>query len=236
MASDGLSLGLAAFAISLAMTGASATKMFGYKRAEPIAAFLNGLGLIAIPVFVMFEATKHLIFGSEEILSKEMFIVAVIGLVVNLIVAFMLTRGEKNNFNVRAAALHVMADLLSSVSTIAVSLLIMFFDFQIIDAVASIIISIIILSGGWKITKESLNILMEGKPEGLEMEELKREILDIEGIGTIQNIKTWSISADEKYMNLHIGMKDKNKHEEVMEKIHELSLKYDLHETVRITY
>lgn len=236
MLSDGLSLGLAFFAVVLATKAATATKMFGYKRAEPIAAFLNGLGLIAIPIFVMCEAVKRLVYGSGQILSKEMLVVAAIGLVVNLAVAFALSRGEKDNINVRAAALHVLADLLSSVSTIIVSLLIMFFDFTIIDPIASIIVSLIILSGGWKITKESLNILMEGKPKGFDVEELKKEILNVDGVSTIKDIKVWSLSGDSHYMNAHITISDETKYKDIMEGIHELSHKYDLHETVQITY
>lgn len=236
MASDAFSLGLAAFAVALALKGASATKMFGYKRAEPIAAFLNGLGLMIIPLLVVFEAIKRLIYGSEEILSKEMLVVAAIGLLVNLIVAFMLTRGDKENINVRAAALHVIADLLSSVSTIAVSLLIMFFNFHFIDAIASIVISVIIFSGGLKIIKESLNILMEGKPEGLNIDILKKEITDVDGVEEIISLKAWSVAGDEKYLNLHIRVNEKEEYSKVLENIKLVSQKYELCETIQILY
>lgn len=157
MGSDGLSLFIAALAVWLA------TKPGKYPLAEPIAAFINGVGLLLIPIIVILEAIKRLLNGSQDILSKEMFVVATIGLVVNIIVAYILSRGGKDNINVRAAMLHILADLLSSVSTIAVSLLIMYFDLKIIDPIASIIISIIIFTGGWKITKESLSLIKQHK-------------------------------------------------------------------------
>lgn len=156
MASDGISLFIGALAVWLATK--SATK---YKMAEPTAAFINGIGLLVIPVIVMYEAIKRLIYGGQEILSKEMFVVALIGLIINVVVAFVLSRGAKENINVRAAMLHIIADLISSVSTIVVSLVIMFFDIQFIDAVTSLIISIIIFTGGWKITKESYLMLKQ---------------------------------------------------------------------------
>lgn len=154
MASDGISLLIAALAVMIASTTSNK-----YKKAEPIAAFINGISLIIVPIIVVYEAINRLVNGSQQILSKEMFIVAVIGLIVNLIVAFILSRGEKDNINVRAAMMHIIADLLSSVSTIVVSLLIMFYDLDFVDAIASIVISIIIFSGGWKITKESIRML-----------------------------------------------------------------------------
>ncbi|MCK2000431.1 cation diffusion facilitator family transporter [[Brevibacterium] frigoritolerans] len=155
MGSDGISLFIAALAVWLA------TKPGKYPLAEPIAAFINGVGLLLIPIIVMVEGIKRLINGSQDILSKEMFVVATIGLVVNIIVAYILSRGGKDNINVRAAMLHILADLLSSASTIAVSLLIMYFDLKIIDPIASIIISIVIFAGGWKITKESLSLIKQ---------------------------------------------------------------------------
>jgi cobalt-zinc-cadmium efflux system protein len=161
MASDGISLLIAALAVTMASTSSSR-----YKNAEPTAAFINGIGLIIVPIIVIYEAINRLVNGSQQILSKEMFIVAVIGLIVNLVVAFVLSRGEKDNINVRAAMLHIIADLLSSVSTIVVSLLIMFYNLVFIDAIASIVISIIIFSGGWKITKESIGMLKRKQKDG----------------------------------------------------------------------
>jgi len=154
MASDGISLLIAALAVMIATKSASK-----YKKAEPLAALINGIGLIVVPIIVIYEATNRLINGSQQILTKEMFIVAVIGLIINVIVAFVLSRGEKDNINVRAAMLHIIADLLSSISTIVVSLLVMFYNLLFIDALASIIISIVIFSGGWKITRESFMML-----------------------------------------------------------------------------
>lgn len=208
MSSDAFSLLIAALAVWLATKKPTKSKNFGYRRAEPIAAFLNGLGLIAIPIIVMFESVRRFFTGGREILSKEMLIVAVIGLVINLIVAYILSRGEKDNINVKAAMLHIIADLLSSLSTIIVSLLIMFFDLTIVDAIASFIISVIILTGGWKITKESFNILMEGTPHRLNIDKMTEEIKSVAGILEIQDVKAWSIADGEDYMNIQIQIDD----------------------------
>ncbi|WP_456364220.1 cation diffusion facilitator family transporter [Priestia aryabhattai] len=154
MASDGISLLIAALAVTITIKFASK-----YKKAEPLAALINGIGLIVVPIVVIYEAFNRIVNGSQQILTKEMLIVAVIGLIINVIVAFVLSRGEKDNINVRAAMLHIIADLLSSISTIVVSLLVMFYNVLFIDALASIIISIVIFSGGWKITRESFKLL-----------------------------------------------------------------------------
>lgn len=234
MLSDGFSLGLAALAVILATKAINNKRMFGYRRAEPIAAFLNGIGLMVIPVVVMIEAVNRMFNGGQDILSKEMLIVAVIGLVMNLVVAIALSRGEKSNINVRAALLHIVADLISSTSTIAVSLLIMFFDFVIIDAIASFVVSIIIFTGGYKITKESLNILMEGSPDDIDAEELKTKILAIEGVKSIAHLKVWCIAEDEKYMTVHIEVDNVSKSSEILQLVQKINTESHLRGTIQI--
>lgn len=131
-----------------------------YKIAEPLGAFINGMTLTIIPLYILWEAIERLKSGSVEILSKEMMIVAIIGLIVNVVVAIALSKADKENLNIKAAMLHIMADLLSSVGTIGVSIIIMFFDIDFIDSIASIVISIVILVSGVKITKESFRSLI----------------------------------------------------------------------------
>ncbi|MGF7535268.1 cation diffusion facilitator family transporter [Bacillus mexicanus] len=154
MVGDGVSMLIALIAVILSSTHSK------FKKAESLGAFINGIGLMIVPVFVIWEAIHRMMSGTRDILSTEMFVVATIGLIVNIIVAFALSKGDKENINVRAAMLHIIADLLSSVSTIMVSLIIMFFNISLIDTIVSIVISLVILFGGVRIIKESFDGLL----------------------------------------------------------------------------
>lgn len=235
MLSDSAAMLLSVLALTIGMRAATAKRTFGFKRIETIAAFLNGLALLLIPIWVVFEAIQRII-HNESVAGEGMLAIAVFGLVINLIVAFILSRGDKENLNLKAAFLHVFADLTSSVGVIFASLLIINFGWNIADPIVSLIVSVVIFIGGWGVTKESLSILMEGKPKGVDTDEFRKELLAIEGVEKISDLKVWCLTIEEKYMNAHVVISDEKNYKEIQNKIHELSHKYDLHETVQITY
>lgn len=226
MFSDGLSLGLGFVAAFLTMKMAPKNKTFGYSRIETIAAFLNGLALLAIPIYVFIQALGRF-FHPQQVLGLNMLVVAVIGLVINGLVAFMLSKGDhEHNLNMRAAALHVIADLISSVSTIIASLLIIKFGWVIVDPIISIIVSAIIFKGGLSITKESFHILMEGAPEGVCPDNLKEELEKLHGVKDVHDIHVWTVSSGFHSLTCHIVVENEHLKEEIlkqsMAKIREL--------------
>jgi len=232
MLSDGISLLLSLIAATIGMKMATKKRPFGYRRAETITALLNGLALLLIPIYVVWEAI-HRLMEPRTIMSKNMLIIAVIGLLINLLVAFVLSRGDKEqNLNLKSAYLHVFADLLSSVGTIVTALCIYFFQWVFLDATVSIIVSIVIFSGGVHIVKASMNILMEGLPEDVNTEALETQLLSIKGVEELTQCKLWSITAGENYMILHVKISEEADPRLVRKQIHEISHTCDLHETV----
>lgn len=236
MLSDGVSLGLGALATVFASKLATSSKTFGYRRIETIAAFLNGLALLFIPIYVVYEAVLRFM-HPKAIVGENMMVVAVIGLIINLIVAFALSRGDSDNLNVKAASLHVLADLFSSISVITASILIMVFDIKFIDPLVSSVVSVVIFIGGWKVTKESFHILMEGTPEEMDVENFKNKLLSINGVVDLTDFKSWSLNHEEHFSTFHLKVVSTAVEQDVLHSVSNLVSELDihLHTTVQIT-
>jgi cobalt-zinc-cadmium efflux system protein len=212
----------------------SKTRTFGSRRIETLAAFINGLTLIGIPIYVFIESI-HRFLNPQPIMTKQMLLVAFVGLVINSIVAYILSKGDaENNLNVRAAALHVISDLVSSVSVIIASLLIMKFHWTFIDPLVSALVSFVILKGGITITKEAWNVLMEGTPEDVNVDEIESEINSIQGIDEIHKVQLWSIASGENYMNLHVKIDSSANEQEILVQLKKIASTHHLHETIQI--
>jgi cobalt-zinc-cadmium efflux system protein len=177
-------------------------KTFGYKRFEPIAAFINGLTLILIPIYIIYEAFNRMV-EPVAILPKQMIVVGLVGLSINGLVGYILSKGN-SNLNMRSAMLHVFADMITSLSAVIVALAIMFFDWVWLDPIGSIVTSIIIIHGGFKITRESFNILMEGTPNGYSVEDIEKTVLDINKDITVEDVKVWCVNEEEVYTLIRV--------------------------------
>jgi cobalt-zinc-cadmium efflux system protein len=223
MSSDAISLLLSLIAVFMAGKSATSHRTFGYKRFEPIAAFVNGLTLIVLPVYILVEACKRMI-HPVEIQGKEMLLVGVIGMFVNIVVAFVLSKGE-SNINIRSAMLHVVADLITSVSAVIVALSIILFDIHWLDPIGSIITSIIIIRGGISITKEAFHILMESVPHQTSVNEIEHAIHHVKEVSAIKEIKIWGINEEEIYMLIRVTLTDSSDIENVTD-----SIKTSIHE------
>ncbi|HDA7186468.1 TPA: cation transporter [Staphylococcus aureus] len=166
MLSDVLALGLSMLAIYFASKKPTARYTFGYLRFEILAAFLNGLALIVISIWILYEAIVRIIYP-QPIESGIMFMIASIGLLINIILTVILVRSlkQEDNINIQSALWHFMGDLLNSIGVIVAVVLIYFTGWRIIDPIISIVISLIILRGGYKITRNAWLILMESVPQ-----------------------------------------------------------------------
>ena len=202
MSSDAISLVLSLVAVILSTKAATKNKTFGYKRFEPIAAFINGLTLIIIPIFIIIEAINRMI-TPIDIVTNQMLIVGTIGLIVNVIVGFILTKAN-SNLNIKSALLHVVADLITSVSVVIAALGIKYFGLTWLDPIGSILTSFIIIAGGVKITKEALNILMEGTPKGYSVEEIEKAVHNTGTDVIVDDVKVWCVNEDEVYTLINI--------------------------------
>lgn len=216
MLSDAAALGLSFYAIKLGEKQVSQEKTYGYKRFEIIAAALNGITLVVIALYIFFEATRRL-FDPPEVQSTGMLLISVIGLVVNIIAAWMLMKGDKDeNLNVRSAFLHVLGDMLGSVGAIVAALLIMLFDWGIADPIASIIVAVLILVSGFRVTKDSFHILMEGAPSQIDMKQVKEALGRIPMVKEVHDLHIWTITSGYPVLSCHMTMFDDGVQDEIL--------------------
>lgn len=219
MLSDAVALGLSLSAVIFGERAATSDKTFGYKRFEILAALLNGVILVLLSIYICKEAIERF---SEpaQVLGEGMMIISVIGLIINIIVAWILSRGQtKDNLNVRSAFMHVLGDLLGSVGAIVAAILILAFDWYIADPIASIIVSLLVLYSGWHIIKDSVDILMESKPKNVDTEEILNAVSEIEGVQAVHDLHIWMITSDFPTLTAHINVDHSIDRDDILEKI-----------------
>lgn len=236
MLSDAFALGLSLFAFKLSEKTANSQKTYGYKRFEILAAFINGVTLLAISLYIFYEAYHR--FLEPPNVSPMMLWIAITGLIVNIIVAFILMYGgdTKDNLNMRSALLHVFGDLLGSVGAIVAGLLIMFFNWNMADPIASIIVAVLILISGYRVTRESFHILMEGTPDHLSYEEIEDKLVQLDGVINIHDLHVWTITSNFPALSCHMVVEEQVDRDELLKKAahllqHEFTI---LHTTIQI--
>lgn len=216
MLSDAAALGLSFFALKLGERKASQLKTFGYKRFEIIAAALNGLTLILISLYIFYEAFQRFA-NPPEVQSMGMLTISTIGLLVNIVAAWILMSGDKENLNVRSAFLHVLGDMLGSVGAIVAALLMIFFGWGIADPIASVIVACLIIVSGWRVTKESVHILMEGAPAQIQSEEVKAALGAIPDVKEVHDLHIWSITSGMPMLSCHLSITENGVHDHILQ-------------------
>jgi cobalt-zinc-cadmium efflux system protein len=203
MLSDVLALLLALGAIWLARRPATPDRSFGYRRAEIIAAFLNGLLLVLVAGWILFEAMRRLS-DPPDVLGEWMLVVAVGGLVVNLAAFAILARSGRESLNVEAALRHVLADVLGSVGVIAASLVILTTGWELADPIVSAVIALLILASAWGVIRDSGHILLEGTPSGIAAAEVERMMLGVPGVKSVHDLHVWTITSGFDALSAHV--------------------------------
>lgn len=178
---------------------------YGYLRLEVISAFVNGIALIAIAIGIIYEGINRF-FNPLEINFYLMISIAVVGLIINIVLTMVLVNSLKreNNLNVRSAMWHFFGDLLNSIGVIIAGIIVKLTGLVIFDTIISIVISIVIFAGGFKICKEAYYILMEAVPEGLDVKKIRDDILTVEGVRDIHEFHLWSISSGLYSLSFHV--------------------------------
>ncbi|WP_432681240.1 cation diffusion facilitator family transporter [Bacillus velezensis] len=239
MLSDSISLMVALIAFKLAEKKASHHKTFGYKRFEILAAVINGVALIVISLYIIYEAIKRFS-HPPEVATTGMLTISIIGLAVNILVAWIMLNGgdTKNNLNIRGAYLHVISDMLGSVGAILAAILIIFFGWSWADPAASVIVAILVLRSGYHVTKDSIHVLMEGTPENIDVTDIIHTIEETEGIQSIHDLHIWSITSGLNALSCHAVVNDQltiSESESILRKIeHELGDKGITHVTIQM--
>lgn len=209
MLSDAISLGIALLAFTLGEKAANYSKTYGYKRFEILAAVLNGVTLVVIAVYIFYEAIGRFQ-NPPEVASTGMLIIACIGLLVNIVVAWIMMRGAdvEENLNMRGAYLHVISDMLGSIGAIIAALLIIFFGWGWADPLASVIVAALVLRSGYYVTKSGLHVLMEGTPENVDVDDVIQTILNTKGIHDVHDLHVWSITSGLNALSCHAVVDD----------------------------
>jgi cobalt-zinc-cadmium efflux system protein len=205
MLGDVGALGLALGAAWLASRPATPDRSFGFQRAEILAALVNGLLLVAIAIWIFVEAIGRL-GDPPEILGGWMLAVAVIGLVVNLVAAGILSRatGAGESLNVQAALRHVLADLTSSIGVAVAAIVILTTGLEQADPIAGMAIALLILASSWGILRDSVVILLEATPAGIDAREVGRRMAAAEGVVEVHDLHIWTITSGFPALSAHV--------------------------------
>ena len=238
MFSDVLALGASMVAIYFEAKKPTEKFTYGFLRLEVVVAFLNGIVLMLISVGMIYESVIRF-FNPKEIDFGSMFFISLVGLIFNIVITWILFSSTKkeNNINIKSAMLHFLGDLLNSVGVIISSIIIYFTNFVYIDIIMSVVISVIIFTGGYKISKEAFFILMEAVPSEVDLNMLRNELLNIDGIKNIHEFHIWKNDNEEISFTAHILLDNYEKHNNyrIINEIKEKLTVYDIfHMTVQI--
>lgn len=207
MLTDAIALALAYAAFRFGRKSADSRRTFGYLRFEVLAGFINALTLFGIAGWIVYEAWKRFS-HPHEILAGPMLAVAIVGLLVNLLVLWIMTRGETEHVNVKGAILHVMGDLLGSVGAITAAVIIYYTGWLPIDPILSVLVSLLILRAAWRLLTRSTHILLEGAPEDVDPGEIARRLKeDVPSVDDIRHVHVWSITSGRTLATLHVRPK-----------------------------
>jgi len=208
MLTDVVALAYALVAAWLAQRPVTLKRTYGYYRVEILSAFLNGILLWAVVIFVIYEAIQR-IQQPANVQSLNMLIIAVLGLVANGLVAATLSRSRNESLNLKGAFLHVVADVLGSVGAISAGLIMLFTGWYQADPIASIMIGVLVFYSSGKLVRDSVNVLLEGVPSHIDVSAVERRILGMQGVKNVHDLHVWSI-ADTKMccMSSHVVVED----------------------------
>lgn len=236
MFTDVAGIGLALFAINFSYKrSATPQKTYGFYRMEILAALINSTIILILSFYIIYEAYWRL-FEHKEIEGLYVFVIAVIGLLVNLVGIKILHKHAKENINVEGAYLEVLKDMYGSCAVIATALILIFTKLYIIDPIISIGLSLFIIPRTWSLMKRVVNILMEGVPSNISYEEVKKSILEVKGVTGVFDLHLWTITSGFDAMTAHVVITDISKSQSILKEITSiLEKKYNItHNTIQI--
>jgi cobalt-zinc-cadmium efflux system protein len=206
MLTDTMALALAAVAFQVCKRPADAKLTYGYHRFQILAAFVNGLSLLFIVGWILFEAVDRFL-DPTEVLGETMLVVAAAGLVVNLISFAVLHGGDRENLNIRGAAIHVAGDLLGSVAAIVAALVIIYTGWTPIDPILSVAVAMLILRSAWILVKRSSHVLLEGAPEWLDTKIMQDKIVgQVSTVNSIHHVHVWGMTPQDLMLTMHVRL------------------------------
>ena len=205
---DALALLLALLGVYLQSKPADDVKTFGYHRGGVLAAFVNALTLIVLSIYLLYESYQRIL-RPEAVHESTMIVVASLGIIVNLGILIALKRsGDSRELNIRAAAVHMLGDALSSVAIVIGAIAIRYTGWLLIDPILSILIAVLIIWSAIDVTRESLNILLEGLPRGLELKSVTNAMRAVDGVVDVHDLHIWSLGSSAHALSCHVLIED----------------------------
>jgi cobalt-zinc-cadmium efflux system protein len=220
MLTDVGALGLSLFVAWFSQRPETPEKTYGYLRWEILAAFLNGATLLLISAWIVFESIGRLR-SPEPLASGLMLIIAVAGLLVNVISASLLRPTHESSLNLRGAYLHVLGDLLGSVATVAAALIIRFTGWLLADPIASLLMTALIMRGAWTLVRESVDVLLEATPSHISVGAVRAQLEALPGIESVHDLHVWTVNSGVVAMSAHAIVREASRHQHVLEHIHD---------------
>lgn len=203
MFSDVAALGLSTFALRMAQRPATRRHTYGFYRTEILAALANGATLVAIAILILNEAWERF-WSPPAVQGNLMMAIAAGGLLVNLVSLVILHKGTEESLNVRGAYLHVLTDALGSIGVLVAGVAIWLFRWYWADPVISVVISALVVFSSWELIRQSVAVLMEGTPHGIDVDEVNEAILGIPGVLAVHDLHVWSITSGIDALSAHV--------------------------------
>lgn len=208
MLTDNLALLLSFFAMKFATMPATEKKTFGFYRLEILAALVNGIVLVLISLYILYQAYLR-VMHPQPVEGKLMLVVAVVGLVANIIGALFLHKHSHANLNIRGAYLHIIGDALSSIGVVIGGGVIISTGWSLIDPILSMLISLVIIYGAWSLVAESVSILLESVPSHINIAAVTQEIEKLTGVREAYHIHIWTITSGVYALSAHLIIDDR---------------------------
>ncbi len=212
---DASALIISIIAIRLGKRQADHKRTFGYHRFEILAATLNASILFAVAIFILYQAYKRF-FLTPEIHTMGMLSIAIAGFFINLISVCLLRAGSRESLNIKSAYIDAQADMVSSIGVIITALLIEWTHYEHLDSMMAILIAIWILPRTWKLLKESINILLEGVPDGIDIEKIQVALSKLSGVENIHDIHVWALTSGKISLTAHIVTGNNNQNNQAI--------------------
>ncbi|POA50993.1 MULTISPECIES: cation diffusion facilitator family transporter [unclassified Pseudomonas] len=203
MLTDTLALAISLVAIQVAKRPADRKRTFGYARFEILAAAFNALLLFVVAFYILFEAWQRLQ-APPEIQSTGMLVIAVLGLIVNLISMSLLASGSSQSLNVKGAYLEVWSDMLGSLGVILAALVIMYTGWGWVDSLVAAAIGLWVLPRTWTLLRESTNVLLQGVPEGIDIDQVEQDIRGVPGVSDVHDLHIWALTSGKNVLSAHL--------------------------------
>jgi cobalt-zinc-cadmium efflux system protein len=228
MLTDVAALALSLFVAWFSRQPHEPRRTFGYLRWEILAAFLNGATLLLLSTWIAFEAVMRL---SEPVpvASGLMLAVAVVGIVANVAAARILHPASASSLNMRGAYLHVIGDLLGSVATVTAALLVRFTGWLIADPIASLLMTLLIVRGAWRLVRESIDVLLESTPAHISLGKVRQQLETIPGIESVHDLHVWAVTSGVVAMSVHAIVREPERHQHVLEHVHDAMRLFGIH-------